>query len=598
MAVIGRCKDALSHCEHLIAEVKDVLARSDPAATSHLTPPFLATLESFEIRLRNSLGKPARKHDRQILSRLRPSLASVLNRVTSVTSLANRDEMLSDIKQGNRPAFHPVVGGQTNLESSPELSQSFTPQLSESSHPHLPQAYIPHVAPVNALPVGSTGNAVSDQGSGMNITPWSTTAVMARVIDTLAADERVSSPVHPSAQASGQHGPLASTDGDFMVPSFTYDRSQGLLSEQVGNSSLFQGSVHQSSRAAAESSEKTVTGQQQSSALAELAGAEQASVDQGVRISGQHGAKPDKSDSDKRRPVSSRRRWAIFGRLPRIISEKVTPVFGGRPQAHLGQKNSLVYNKELGRWVEEGKEVVEEDLAPPPPPDDDIVESTGHFDGHVSGSGREPNAETDSVWSAPPSYYQHHVGSSNIHMEVSTTPTFYAGPDVAPHTDDPRALSRPSGLQTTASAGAPPATMSPMFAGSVSIGSQDSGVPPFNSVIPLPDRTRAGSIESKAPPANANRFRAGRRVGRAAYVDTFNPKSTSTSSTPTASSLSAGPVLPARQAGALYRIFTPTAASADASADDNVSATSESTNALLSAGKDESFGRSGNEVGA
>jgi hypothetical protein len=202
------------------------------------------------------------------------------------------------------------------------------------------------------------------------------------------------------------------------------------------------------------------------------------------------------------------------------------------------------------------------------------------------------------VWSAPPANYQHHVEGSTLLVQESTTPTFYAEPDVAPHSDDPRALSPLSGLQTTAYAGAPPGTLSPMFAGSASIGSQDSGVPPFNSVIPLPDRTPAGSIESKAPPTNGNRFRAGRRVGRAGYVDTFNPKSKLSSSIPTTSSFSAGPVLPSRQAGAPYRIFTPTAISADAAADDNVSATSESTNALPSAGKSESFGRSGNQIGA
>jgi hypothetical protein len=584
MAVIGRCESALAHCEHLITDVKGVFGRGDLNAIQLLTPPFLASLEGLENRLRYSLGMPALDHN-NILSLLLPSLSTAFQRASNGTNFESCDERAIESKQDSRG--RDGCHNRAPFGSSSSPSSHFTTQLSQSSYPHASPPSIPQVSHMNAHH-GRGQIPEREHDLNRNSQGWSTTSGLAPVVDTLASDDTApSSDVH-FVHNREQPQLSSAVEGHFAImPSIgiyaadesnnhaVQNHAQKWATESkshdasLTNSTMASGAPKQSNPRALGGSDLNESGgtHQSPGPNEEVQRREQKVV-----------------EKDKAPPSTSSRRWSIFGRLPRLISEKVTPVFGGRPQAHLGQKNSLVYNKELKRWVEEGKDPTEEDLAPPPPPDDDTLDARDQFSSEHVVPGSDHQDLIGNVQTGPTSSYEGYSEQTSFaDMRISSpTSSLDAKSNMYSQTGH---QGIPSGLSEAANTPAIGASSAlSTMQGSNSESTHDSGVAPFSTGAHLPDRARIDNNDSRTTSAGTNRFRAGRRVGRAAYVDTFNPRSTSSASTTHSRALSIGPVPPATASSGLpYRIFTPAAVSTEAPAD-NVSATSESMNASHSPG--------------
>jgi len=215
-------------------------------------------------------------------------------------------------------------------------------------------------------------------------------------------------------------------------------------------------------------------------------------------------------------------RWTWRPRL----AARLLGAFGKPKQAHMGEKNQFVYDKEKGRWVIPGEDVEDEDSSIPPPPDDDELSNSG--------------------FSNPPNSLQQTPDSSSGQLRQDVPMPDQSWPNLDP--------SMYNGPQQTMSAHTSSGALPPMGA-APSPQQQQQGFPPMgyrsgppsnsgtesmqNDFADNRSESSAASIASAPAPSNsygsvpppvpaANKYRAGKVRGRRAYVDTFNPSSQST----------------------------------------------------------------------
>jgi hypothetical protein len=264
---------------------------------------------------------------------------------------------------------------------------------------------------------------------------------------------------------------------------------------------------------------------------------------------------PDETGKDvaKRKPVIEKQSKkvtssgpSLAGRLGKAASNFLVSKLLPRKQAHLGAENVAHFDEATKRWIFPGEDQIEDDLVPPPPPDDDVIDGSG-----------------DEHGTSEPSFDAGYRGALSVADSIGT---FAPPPGMMPAFPDRAESGLKSSAHTTGTGmGSTPATLSGLSAPPATTASGQGGNPYSSRSGPTSSRATSVSQSSTTSTGTytGNKFRAaggGRRPGRPAYVDTFNPGASASAPRP----MSVGPA-PPRISGSQVQIFTPTVVVQDTS---------------------------------
>ena len=283
-------------------------------------------------------------------------------------------------------------------------------------------------------------------------------------------------------------------------------------------------------RAADSSSTAPQSNHVAASAPSATAEGQEVSADKDENSSGKNSGGREKQSGGAAKASKKRATWFGTSRISSFLTSKL----GNKKQAHLGQENSAYFDEKTKRWVFPGEDQNDDDSALPPPPDDDELD--GDDDGGNRGG--------DMLQAA----YGQQGGASVPQADVSGLSVASYQADVS-HT-----------LGSKEPGGFAPARVPELASGTMSS-------PPMPGPAPGHQGARVSMSQSSAT-SNGNRFRAaggGRRPGRPAYVDTFNPGATASASSaprpvsmgPSPPSFSSGTGGGSGGVGSRYKIFTP-----------------------------------------
>lgn len=585
IATLGRVDVALAHCESISSSVRAIFesGRND-LASSVLTPPFLACLDSFELRLRGSLGLQEQPQKKGPLSALGRSLSSVFSR----TLQAQDDDIPPQYETPQLPATHfsqPSLPEPQPIQPIPQFPPQ--PILYDSSqqihsawqqpNPMQMPVQDPWTAPDN---INVTAMSTGMMQQNINLVPseekedttnkrWN--SLVSKTIGVLApADGDLSPPPRArndiNMMGNIEPTPLGLSPGKGLrTPG--QDMSMGhLRSASVGDIPMsgMEGSLDVNTmNQYTNHMNPPPVGMMQpgdqpsgSSDMTRFNGIPVQKVESkptggnslvhkrsvsDITLQSQTSQKkpprpPLKSSKDENGNEKSPQRsrgWRAR------LTERIRSAMNLPKQAHMGEDNKFVFNKELGRWVIDGENVEEEDDVPPPPSDQEL-NSPAPSEDQSSSTYSSVGAQEPSSSSMPRSYsIQESVAPDQTFGDVppqiprasSFTPSY---PTQAPmeNLNFPRTGSESSTASGTAASGT---------TGPISVASQ-----------PLSPGPRT---------AASNRYRAGssRLSGRRAYVDTFNKGKPTASPVAPYSRRPAGRIVPGGGASnaQAYKIFTP-----------------------------------------
>lgn len=590
IAAVGRPDVALAHCECMAAAVRGVFdsGRTDVAARS-FTPPFLASLESLDQRLRAHLGLEHSKEKVGKLTALGRSLTSVFSRSSGDLKADSHDsapkmrttslETYQD-PQAETPTFPQPTGFAQGVVYSQQMHKSpaadtapppaygVPPQLQQGQQPisnwQRPGLPMPQPA-TSGDPVGDQGQDGGKKESGSK--RWN--EFVSKTIGVLApADGDLSPPPRPRAGQSfpaqvygapsiglgpgtGSRAPGHELDTTHMRSQSMGDVPMGMLNsaDTIGTPSGFGFASHQgfgneySSTAGPPGSEglhnfNGVAVQERSSVASDSDVAHGRSASDMTVASQTSERRPPRpprrsagaSASTSALESSSQKKEPVAKGWRARFSEKILSAFRGPPRAHMGSENKFVFDKERGRWIIEGEEPEEEDDVPPPPPDDDTM-----FGGQAHESSSTASFENLQAVNQV---------AHPIPRPLSMQETYSSQPLHEQSMDGRRPASYNSAVETVSST----RSFDPFFQSNTNSQShplrghsnsiqnmntaESSSETSATSVVSAPVPMVASNQGASAAPAmTGNKFRASgvKRAGRRAYVDTFNKGATSAS---------------------------------------------------------------------
>lgn len=562
---IGKVDVARQHCEAIITSVRNILEKTNPReASKYFTPPFLSSLESLDSRLRNRLGANSSESSSRFKA-LKQSFSSVFKKSTEA------------LISSSRPVSSASVLGTSQQGTPPpaELSANHYQQTTNLSHqPHLLRNtgynYQTPLAPSN-VPSITQPSAEPPKAEGASKT-WD--SIVASTIKVLAPAEGDLSPppVRPksdmfsnqpylgdpdnsSAQSSlvshmrsASVGDVPSVVSGHNVPNFSTAWNQGQVDyvAGAGTSNYAQSAV---SRQSNQDMPQIPSGRSengihsQSSTFNETGSVPthrrsvsdrthdmQTSEKRPPRPPKKTGSKieenmrdPDDKSASENKPGARGSRWAWRSRFAARLRE----TFGAPKQAHMGEKNAFVYDKEKGRWLIPGEAEGDVFGAPPPPPDDEALNNS--------------------------------VFNTNDSIQQTPDPSMGTVPTQGsmPQSDSWQSLGPSMRVGSSASAS------QNGYADNLSESSVASAA---SAPVPVSNRYADMALGPQRSPAN--KYRAGRSKlsGRRAYVDTFNLGNQSASMAPVPPVAPFAPLRPPARVGAVaastlaspgVNIFTP-----------------------------------------
>ncbi len=541
LASVGRTQLALQHCEALVAAVRAILESGN--ASQNFTAPFLAILEAFEQRLRQSLGEDQKSGASTALRSLKASLSSVFKK--------SGDALPPSVATAGPPATSYTRSHTSTTTTAPSAPISTAPELypspaasqaSEVEKDSAANTWNQLVSStVNALapaqgdlspPVRPRRDASLDSPGFQSALDYRTNPQANFMHIRSASHGDVPSVVGMSGQGHpGQFWNATETSQDAIsgasaghgFPPAGYSEQQhaqpamGFSSGPVQQRSLGESDAHSQSSNALNDMASIPRHRRSSSDITHHESRTSEKPPRPPKRSNPRmpadderaGGEGAASAANAARKSSSSG-WGWRNRL----SEKIRSAFGGPPRAHMGEENKFVFDKEKGRWIIPGEESEDVDDAPPPPPDDDMLnsdEANNIGDAHHAPPGP---ASGGSFGSVPP-----HPDLSN---ETSWKTSAPLGPSM---------YTNPAGPGYQGSNNQPPA-----YAGTGTISGNDSAsVSAFGDNM---SESSVGSVASAPVPRTrihadvqhpvTNKYRARHKLsGVRAYVDTFNTGATS-----------------------------------------------------------------------
>jgi hypothetical protein len=207
MASVGRPRAALTHCESIIQAVRATFESGDHAASTALTPPFLACLEELDHLLRAHIGLTAPSLPaEQLLARLRPSISKVFQRAANV---------------GRVTAPATSATSASTVETTPSFAPH-APSMQPAAHvPYFPSS--PSLDSLTPTPPISSMLELPPLTEGSSRWTGATSSLVARAIDALAPEHMSESPPPVSYGQGEWMEPLMQPDSLSIGASGAYD---------------------------------------------------------------------------------------------------------------------------------------------------------------------------------------------------------------------------------------------------------------------------------------------------------------------------------------------------------------------------------------